>query len=322
VNSTIDTSYSGTKLVATDGSALYYALLYAEQHSATRVLETLQFIKTLSSTLNDVTEHSVAEKKIHWWHEELTRLSQQQPRHPACVAVNTYLHSKKSLEAGLAILTATATERYASFTTEHELNETILADYGARLLLLETAMATVSDTKAQTNEHPIVEPINFHAKSELLANNTVVSAMSKIDSVALGLGQFDRLHSLAIRLRCGYPVFSDERYKEHGLSPEDLLNPPTQPSADITENQNKVRTLIASAVDDALDSAEIAADRLAEQSVTTPAKLTVQILCQIRHAQLKLWKKRTPNLLKESVTLTPLRKFIIAYRCKRRFKPI
>jgi len=321
VNTIVDTSNSNSNLVATDGSALYYALLYAEQQSATRALETLQFIQTLSSTLNDVTEGDVAEKKIHWWHEELTRLSKQQPRHPACIAVKTYLNSNKPLEASLAILTAAATERYTSFATEKTLNETMLADYGARLSLLEEAMDRLPDTKTHTNVRHCDKPINFHAKSELMANNKAASTLSQTDLIALGLGRFDRLYSLAKRLRSGYPVFSDERYKEYGLTPEDLLSHSAQISAQSADSQHKVRALLGSAVDDALSSVDNAVVFLAEQAISKPSNLTVQILCHIRHAQLKLWKKREPNLLNESVTLTPLRKFIIAYRCKRRFKP-
>jgi len=316
VRTTDYTPNSDEKLVATDGSTLYYALLYEEKPSSTRALETLEFIQTLSSTLNDVTEGDVAEKKIHWWHEELARLSKQQARHPACIAVQNYLHSRLSMEACLAILSAAASERYTSFATEHELNETILADYGARLTLLEAALSTPPLANPQSTVRHGEKPIAFQTKPEVMTNNEETSASHTANVIAAGLGRFDRLNSMAKRLRCGYPVFSDERYKDYGLTPEDLLNHAALPA----EKLEKVQYLMASAVLDTLTCVERAVNSFAVPDVSKPTNLTVRILCQIRYAQLKLWNKRKPNLLAESVTLTPIRKFIIAYRCKRRFE--
>jgi len=316
VRTTQDTPNSDEKRVATDGSALYYALLYVKEPSSTRALETLEFIQTLSNTLVDVTEGSVAEKKIHWWHEELARLAKQQARHPACIAVQPYLHSRSSMQACLAILSAAASERFTAFATEHEINEMILADYGARLTLLEAAMNTQPVTKPQAALHHGEKPVTFQTKAEAMINEEEASTSRSTDVIASSLGQFDRLNSLAKRLRYGYPVFSDERYKEYGLTHEDLLNHAALPA----EKLKKVHSLMAGAVSDTLACVENAVDANAEPHLSKTTNLTVQILCQIRYAQLKLWNKRKPNLLAESVTLTPIRKFIIAYRCKRRFR--
>lgn len=316
MSTTVDTASNGEKLLTADGSALYYALLYVKQPASVRVLETLKFIQTLSNTLNDVTEGDVAEKKIHWWHEELTRLSKQQARHPACIAVQSYLQSYLSIEASLAILSATASERYNSFDTEYALNKTTRADYRARLKLFEAALDSPSRTNTQTSTNPGTKTINLKKKSELLLNNEGTSSLRRNDAIALGLGQFDRLNSLAKRLRNGYPVFSDERYQEYGLMPEDLLNHPSK-SAKV---QQKKQALLDNAISNALASVENAIGIISEPAVSKPTNLPIQILCMIRYAQLKLWKKRKTNLINESITLTPLRKFIIAYRCKRRFE--
>lgn len=316
MSTTADTSNSIKKLLPTDGSALYYALLYVEKSSSTRVLETLNFIQTLSNTLNEVSEGDVAEKKIHWWHEELTRLAKQQARHPACLAVQSYLHNDVSIEASLAILSASASERYTSFATEREENETIRADYGARLKLLEIAMDLQPSGKSPSTPFKSEKPIHFQKHSDLHSNNCETSTSRNIDLIASGLGQFDRLNSLAKRLRCGYPVFSDERYNKFELTPEDLLNN----AALTTQMQSSVHAFLDNAVIKTLSSVEKAVECIAAPSASKPTSLPVQILCQIRYAQLKLWDKRKPNLLHESVTLTPLRKFFIAYRCKRRFE--
>jgi len=310
---------SESQSVVTEGSALYYALLHAKQPFKTRAIETLQFIQTLSTTLNDVTEGDVAEKKIHWWHEELTRLANQQARHPASIAVQSYLHSETSIKASLAILSANATERYAAFATEQALNEAIKADYGARLSLFETALKDAPATKTDSNDQHRAIPVHFQAKSDLL-DNTATKASQKTELIAMGLGQFDRLNSLAKRLRFGYSVFSDERYTAFELTPETLLNrSSTAPDAS-QGTQQKIDALLAHAVTESFAALESAVNAISKLPQLEPTSLSVQILCQVRCAQLKLWKKRKPDLLSETITLTPLRKFFIAYRCKRRFK--
>jgi len=320
VNTSASTSDSDPKLVAPDGSTLYYALLYLDDTLSTQVLETLHFIQTLSSTLNDVSEPQVAEKKIHWWHEELTRLSKQQARHPAAVCVQTYLNNHTSIKANLDILSAAANERYTPYATEQTLNDAITTDYGARLILLDQAMMPTPENKAQTNVNHNDRPIRFHAKPAQSANSSRVSRSQRIDAIALGLGQFDRLRSLTMRLRSGYSVFSDERYAQFGLSPDDLLNHSGQSKAQNTETQDKSQALIAAVVTQTRTSIEHAISCIAQHSATESTSLPVQIFCQVRYAQLKLWEKRRPNLLNESVTLTPLRKFFITFRCKRRFE--
>lgn len=319
MNNPVNTSSGDKTTEAADGSALYYALLYIDKPASTRAMETLQFIHTLSGTLNDVTEGQVAEKKIHWWHEELARQSKQQSRHPAGVAVQNYLHNKQSIESSLTILSATATERYAPAATEQELKERVLADYGARLTLLEAALSTTTDTNKNSGISAAESPISFRSKTEILSDNDV-SLSQKSNAIAFGLGQFDRLNSLIHRLRCGYPVFSDETYKHHELTPDDLLSHAATDSNLTTKNQGNVNALLASAIADTHTSLENATQCIRDLHQSDPTSLAVQILCEIRCAQVRIWKKRKPNLLNESLTLTPLRKFIIAYRCKRRFK--
>jgi len=321
VNTNTDKTSHDSPLPATEGSALYYALLYVEQPVSTRAIETLHFIQTLSTTLHDVSEGQVAEKKIHWWHEELARLSKQQSRHPAGIAVQTYLHHQTSIAAGLQILSAAASERYTPCATESELTDMILADYRARLALLDTALDASHATSANVNEQHGNKPISFHSKTMVQDNSRSATSSQKNDAIALGLGRFDRLNSLINRLRHGYSVFSDERYQERSLTPEDLLKHAAPDSTLTKDVQDNVRALLSIAVSDTHSALKSATDSIAAMRKSEATSLPVQILCQIRYAQVKLWKKRHPNLLNESVTLTPLRKFFIAYRAKRRFEP-
>ena len=71
-----------------DGSTLYYALLKVDSTKRDQMIDLLALCKTLAGTLHDVSEVTVAEKKLHWWHEEIERLHGQSgansARHPAC----------------------------------------------------------------------------------------------------------------------------------------------------------------------------------------------------------------------------------------------
>ncbi len=293
-----------------EGTALYYALLYSDQIASQRAVATLHYIKTISTTLFDVSEPQVAEKKIHWWHEELAHIAKQQARHPACVEVQGFLHTNEMVKAGLCVLSAAATERYNAFATEQELQTSVLDDYTARIHLFENALsASLESLNAQAQRQPqdlSEKTIQFHTKEQL---SDAASTMQ--NPLALGLALFDRLNNLPMRLRAGFSVFSDERYAQFGTSPEELLRSADKATDLSSAARQNAQALIEQSIVEAFNELD-----------TAPLKdtsLPIQILSQIRQSQLKLWMKRKPDLLTESISLTPVRKFIAAYRCKRRF---
>ena len=57
-----------------EGSSLYYSLLWTDDAVRERLLARLSLVHTLLTTLEEVQEPEVAERKVHWWHEELERL--------------------------------------------------------------------------------------------------------------------------------------------------------------------------------------------------------------------------------------------------------
>lgn len=298
-----------------EGSSLYYSLLFATPAARVRVWQTLQLINTVSTTLNDVSEPTIAEKKIHWWHEELARLAQQSARHPACVAVQEYLHRPDAANALVSILSTAATERYSPLATNTELREMLVADYGARLTLVEKAL-TGSVTSANS-EVIVMHHANalhkHHAnalnngQTDTVPNKPTVGPPSK-DATAFGLGQVHRLSTLTQRLNQGYSVFSDEQYAANNTTPEQLLNDP-----------DKGRAMLDVAVEQATETLTQAIDEIGANKASAIASLPIQTMTRLRLSQLKLWQKKKPDLLSEYITLTPVVKFFIAYRCKRRF---
>lgn len=259
-----------------DGSTLYYSLMYCEAPVRERVVKALHLIHVISTTLYEVSEPAVAEKKIHWWHEELERLAKQQARHPACVNVQEHLHKADAVNALVRILSAASNERYTPAATDQELHEMISADYASRLLLIDACFG----------------------------ENTPVHC----PATALALGQTHRLTTLGTRFQHGYAVFSDESYAELKTTPERL-----------GKDMESRNTLLASMINKASHALSDASAENRTLQPRTGSVLPVQIMVELRSAQLKLWKKKQPDLLNEYLTLTPLRKYFIAYRTKRRF---
>lgn len=287
-----------TNLEPKEGSSLYYSLLFAQHEARARVLPTLQLIRTISTTLYEVSEPTIAEKKIHWWHEELARMAKRSARHPACVAVQDYLHRPDAVNACLRILSAAASERYSPLATNAELHEMIEADYGARIQLVEKALSVA----AQTAEQHVINMRKLDAPS------SKPDALQNCSAGALGLGQMHRLSTLAQRLQQGYSVFSDEQYAQFKITPEQLLNEPTMGAALLNDTVEQAGNLLDQAI----------SDLNAEKSQTSDS-LPMRTMLQLRLAQANLWRKKRPDLLHEYITVTPVRKFFIAYRCKRRF---
>ena len=273
-----------------EGSTLYYALLYLDPDAAKRIADTLQFIHAISHALHDVSEPQVAEKKIHWWHEELARLAKQSARHPDCIAVQPFLHHVLDVKASLKLLSTTSNERFTPYNNDQSLQQGIQDDFGARLQLLDSALG--ANSNVQTRE-----------------------------AIALGLGYFERLDELVVLLRNSYTAFSDERYAKYSVKPEQLLaysnKAISSDTADSEMADDNTAQLLAEAVKETIDALENALLQI--ESELSPVSLPIQIICRIRLAQVKLWRKRKPDLLRESMKLTPLRKFIITYRCKRQF---
>jgi len=292
---------SASSTTAREGSSIYYSLLHCTNDQRQHALDTLELIKTVSSSLVDVTEPQVAEKKIHWWHEELARLAKREARHPACVAVQSYLHHKNSVNDILSILSATANERYTPPESESDLNEMISSDYSARVRLLAHALG-IGNNDSQ--------------------NTASIADASTLNALALGFGKTDRLGNLALRLRQGFPVFSSERYKENGLTPDSLFQSDNQASGASdtqSDNQQAATQLLKLAIQDAsADFQQALEHRRAGESGDIPLPIT--ILAHLRHAQLRLWQKKRVPLQRESMSLTPMKKFFIAYRCRARAK--
>ncbi len=301
-----------------EGSSLYYSLLWTAPAVRQRFIERLHLVQTLGTTLEEVQEPQVAERKIHWWHEELQRMVEGTARHPATQAVQQAMSGRQAaFDACLAVLTAASTIRFTPPATEADADTLLEQGFSARLALLAHAL---SDDSVE------LDPQN---QSTLLAR---------------ALGKHEQLSRLPILLHRGQPVFSQELYQRFDLQPGDLAKrirtqkgtlphkatPPedsenTSPAPlsaldgiAVVVDKPQRQSLLNTAMADAHRDISLALkDNDCRQHYRHGALLPLWRLSILRERQLALWTKHPPDLLRERSTLTPLRKLFWAWRHRR-----
>ncbi len=271
------------------GSSLYYAALYADDATRDRCLRTLNLIAIIANSLLDVQDPAVAQQKIHWWHEELDRLDTQSATHPSLIACQS-IHNSQSLKKHcLAVLSAAANERMAPASTEADLSAEVFSDYYARGALLLDGL--------------IGEASTAEVMEQLLPD------------LAIAFSYSGRLRQLRRLLHRGIAVFSDECYQQFDLEPTTLI----QYVASSDPRNEKIDQLIANRVDLAAAAYVKAETALTIDMVKKqPKLLPLLTLTRMRQQQIKLWQKQRPDLLKESLTPTPVRKFWLTWRLMRK----
>ena len=290
-----------------DGSSLYYSLLWVNDQARERFVNRLTLINALASTLDDVQEPQVAEKKIHWWHEELQRMNDGQARHPAAKSCQDNLNGLDKAQAVcLEILSVASSQRFSPATTIEAHKLATLQSYTARLALLAHALSN-DEADLATSTHTA--------------------------EAALAFGHYDQLSKLPTLVHRGLPVFSDELYRQFKVQPNDMaarirvatVEADTDTSSlkgipVIAENTTE-KPSVQPLIDHAIDVARAAFDEAVQHPQTgkryrEPALRPLWRLLILRQQQLKLWQKKRPDLLRERLTLTPLVKLYYCWRNK------
>ena len=281
-----------------EGSTLHYALLRIDGEPRRRALARLRLGRALTDVLLDVTGPDVARTKVHWWHEELDRLHAGRARHPATVACPELAGSDAARARLLELLGAAASDRLDPARDVAALDETLATVGGLRAALLCDALAP--------------------ADGWLDAPGTVPGALGT------GLARHERLSRLPPLLARRHPVFSAELYARHGLDEAGLLSgvrlarptdeadvdagaspPPDDTPPDGADAGREARSaLLAEAV--GIAEARLSAGLGDGAAGALPAPL--RAFATLRLHQLRLWRKRGTDLLRERRSLTPLRK--------------
>lgn len=279
--------------------------------------------------MQDVNEPDVAEKKIHWWHEEISRIGQGEARHPACVQVQSYLHDEHCIRHCLTILTAAATERYTPLNSQADWQQHIADDFCARLALLKIAL----NNRASVQVGGLSRQAGFGKKNKAnhtdetdytnsLSRNAAYSAGFK--QHALAMAQFDRLTHFALWLHKGMAVFSEEHYTQFKLTPEQLADARGKNNAQLylpfIEAQIETAVNAFDSIKSLQENSNSNVNSIGLSIGTDHGDLAIITLIKLQHRQLQLWQKQKPDLLNETITLTPIIKLWHAWRCQRAFQ--
>ncbi len=297
------------------GSTFYYALRHYPTDGHARVRSTLKLIETVSECLLDVSEPTVAEQKIHWWHEEIDRLHNAEPRHPATVnfaanCLNMQAAERTVVKQSLLKLLSLGTgERFNNLTNEQEMLDKLNRDFSIRTQLIAIALDT-----------------RFNDTANVVFTENPDSTQNPLMT---GLGLTHRLIRFHRYHFAGMAVWSDDLYQRFGLRPESLSR--EQPTAEQTKMQAYIIDQACKYLKDGLDKTHTLMS--GGGSTETPARgscvLTASnrsftkathLYAAIRLTQLERWQKQNTNLLDQYSTLTPLRKYWIKFRTERHFK--
>jgi len=299
------------------GSTLYYSLLWTDEPAKNRFLQRLELIQAINTTLDEVQEPQVAEKKIHWWHEELQRMVDGKARHPSTKAVqDSYLSNAEA----------------ATVENENSLLSTCLNLLSSVSSLRFTPPSSFSDRETQLID-------NFSARLALMShalseNPEDLIAASHPASAALALAKHEQLSRLPALLHRGQAVFSDDMYQTHKVQPSDLAAKVRVAASDqneqktatkselvgipVVEHKPGVDSLLRSAIEDTHASfLKATINPTVSSQYRKDSLLPIWRLIVLRRKQMALWAKRNPDLLKENMQLTPISKFICAWKNRR-----
>lgn len=271
------------------GSSLYYSALYCDDDTRDRCLRTLNLISIIANSLLDVHDAAVAQQKIHWWHEELDRLDDQSATHPSLIACQSIHDNQRLKKHCMAVLSAAANERMSPASTEADLSAELASAYYARGALLLDGL----NGKPSTDE----------------------TMEQLIPDLANAFSHSGRLRQLRRLLHRGIAVFSDECYQQFDLQPSTLI----EYVASTEPRNEQIDQLIANRVDLAA-AAYVKAEKVLTIDMVKkePTLLPLLTLTRMRQQQVHLWQKQRPDLLRESITPTPVRKFWLTWRLMRK----
>ena len=269
-----------------EGSSLYYATRRLDDDVRARVTSLLLLFDTLATAVFDVQEPQVAEKKIHWWHEEIDRLYQHEARHPHTKTLQPWITQACPDKAlWLSVLAVNNQLRFVNTDTEAALEQQLVDDYGSRLTIVNSVLTHISD--AQTGTSPLQPG----------------TPPSWVRPFSLGLGYVDKLINFNRLYQHGHIAFAEESWEHAALKPEAAREPDSKQALD-----NLLHAIIPRAQTHLGDGIE------AISQVPTPMLKPLWTLTALRQRQLALWQRKNHNPLNASMSLTPAAKAWRAWR--------
>ena len=313
-----------------EGSSAYYALRHCSDTDIDRLRRTLTLSNSIGQCLLEVKDPTVAEKKIHWWHEELERLFKSEPRHPAAQGYKPVFQTLPTAArqlAGqclLAVLSCHSEERFKNAVSDDEFQQRLIRSYRARLALVSLACSDRQTTDAHDKSVFAIKP-----------PASKPTTTDSIDPLATGLALTHRLANFHSLFYAGMPVWPDNLYDTYQLTPDQFSrdHPGDAQMAmqnhiigQAMENLQQAERLLQTPQQQNLQgqSAHLPLPGLEDSSLqhitsSKDANQALVVYVANRLGQLALWRDKKTNLLEHYRSLTPIRKAWISWRTTRRF---
>ncbi len=285
-----------------EGSTLHYATLRMDTPARERVLCVFELTHAIASTLVGVQEPGVAQTKLQWWTDEIERLASNEPRHPTTKRCAQWLGGKASAHTQLtSVLDAATAARFDAPENDDDWRSVLQQDYAARLQLMH---ASVAPTQFQSHE-----PVQTETHPEA----------ADVSDLAMAVAWMEILRTLPQRIHHDQINLPPSLYQQFEMTrtlvQTNLRVEGRQETGLDAATQDRINQWIHAGVTDALSAVDAAiatnAHLQLRSNVNTRA---LSSWLHLRRAQLLLWQQQKPNLLTESVTLTPLRKWFIAFK--------
>jgi len=291
----MDSNTAGPSL--REGSTLYYATLRMDESDRNKALNALALIQTLSQCLTGVQEPTVAQTKLQWWSDEINRLELNEARHPATKRCAPALANNSAVQTHLnTILDAATAARFDAPEDDEAWREVVQRDYRARLQVIELAVGSDNHT-----------------------NDTLLNI--SLDAFAMAAAWVHILSTLPNRIHHDNIALPPSLYQQFTVAPSVLRQHlrvegrAAQDTAQSTENDDKINLLLEEAINRAAAALHEAIQSPSYESLHTNKNTkALATWLHIKHAQLILWQKAQPDLLRETMTLTPLKKWYIAFK--------
>lgn len=258
------------------GSSFYYSFLFLPNNKKRAMTALYAFCRQVDDIVDDTNDPEVAHMQLKWWFSEIERLFQGTPQHPITQALAPFI---------------------AQFHWEQRWFEEILQ--GMQMDLVGTQYATFDDLKVYCyHVAGVVGILSAHVFG-FQDSRTILYAKN----LGVALQLVNIIRDLGEDLSRGRVYLPQTELAQFGITPQDLLDKKNNPA--LTQLLHFQAARARQYYQDAL-SVLPAADRARQKSGIIMAKVYFTLLDEMAQDNFQVLHQR--------YSLTPIRKFWIAWR--------
>lgn len=270
--------YCQTK-AAGSGSSFYYSFLFLDEAQRQAITALYAYCREVDDIVDECTDTSVAQIKLNWWREELDKLFAQSPRHPVSQALQPAIENfHLPQEHFIEILDG----------MEMDLHQHHYEDFKALQLYCHRVAGVVGLLSAEIFGYEDRDTRKYAQHLGLAFQLTNI------------------LRDVGEDLRRGRIYLPQDEMQRHGVSQQDLHQPHISEALKklLAQQARRARSYYESAFEHLPEQ-----DRYKQRSGIIMAAIYQRLLDEIERDNF--------NVLHQRISLTPLRKFWIAWRTAR-----